>query len=86
METLGCHACRWHRSLAFRIRWQGSWSWILSEYRSSHSYGNGKYEVIEGVGTIYTTDNQSIEVQTFSTEAAMQTYIEENELIPKEEQ
>jgi len=47
---------------------------------------DGKYEVIEGVGTIYTTDNQSIEVQTFSTEAAMQTYIEENELIPKEEQ
>jgi len=29
---------------------------------------------------------RGIEVQTFSTEAAMQTYIEENELIPKEEQ
>ncbi len=29
---------------------------------------------------------RGIEVQTFSTEAAMQTYIEENELISKEEQ
>jgi len=29
---------------------------------------DGKYEVVEGNGTIYTTDNQGIEVQTFATE------------------
>ncbi len=47
---------------------------------------DGKYEVVEGNGTIYTTDDQGIEVQTFATEEEMQSYIQENELIPKEEQ
>jgi len=47
---------------------------------------DGKYEVVEGNGTIYTTDDQGIEVQTFATEEEMQSYIQENELISKEEQ
>lgn len=47
---------------------------------------DGKYEVIEGVGTIYTADDQGIEVKTFATEEEMQSYIQENELIPKEKQ
>lgn len=45
---------------------------------------DGKYEVVEGNGTIYTTDNQGIEVQTFATKEEMQSYIDENNLLPKE--
>lgn len=45
---------------------------------------DGEYEIVEGVGTIYTTDDQGIEVKTFATEESMQSYIEENNLLPKE--
>ena len=46
---------------------------------------DGKYEAVEGNGTIYTTDNQGIEVQTFATEEDMQDYIAEHNLKLKED-
>ena len=59
---------------------------IINYSRYALIIQNNHYEIVAGVGAIYIPDDQGIEVQTFSTEAAMQTYIEENELIPKEEE
>jgi hypothetical protein len=59
---------------------------IINYSRYALIIQNNHYEIVAGVGAIYIPDDQGIEVKAFATEEEMQTYIQENELISKEEQ
>ena len=59
---------------------------IINYSRYALIIQNNHYEIVSGVGAIYIPDDQGIEVKTFATEEEMQNYIQDNGLIPKEEE